>query len=261
MPVDISYNNHFFVHENNCLYSRDSTAFNSSLFPIVDRECTSQEACQKVSQFGASWSTPPATAAAAKIPRNFPSQKLHFSDWQKKFCNSWKQNMNTVFRWRLWKPCREPPSNFWWKVLRVFGWMAGQFRWKTWRSRKWPLNRKLFEKLWIIVMNTEVNTVEIKSSEYNEIFIFFLTVWKGKFWQFGKGDFDSLKREILTVWEGKFWQFEKENFDSLKKGNFDSFKRKILTVWKGKFWQFEKGNFDSLKRKILTVWKREILTV
>jgi hypothetical protein len=56
-----------------------------------------------------------------------------------------------------------------------------------------------------------------------------------------------LKMKILTVWKGKFWQFEKENFDSLK--------RKILTVWKGKFWQSEKENFDSLKRKILTVWK------
>jgi hypothetical protein len=82
-----------------------------------------------------------------------------------------------------------------------------------------------------------------------------LTVWKGKFWQFEKGNFDSLKRIILTVWKGKFWQFEKGNFDSLK-GNFDSLKRIILTVWKGKFWQFEKGNFDSLKRIILTVWNK-----
>jgi hypothetical protein len=34
-----------------------------------------------------------------------------------------------------------------------------------------------------------------------------LTVWKGKFWQFGKGNFDSLRKEILTVWKGKFWPF------------------------------------------------------
>jgi hypothetical protein len=66
----------------------------------------------------------------------------------------------------------------------------------------------------------------------------FILNWSGKtginwtvgsrlaFWQFEKGNFDSLKREILTVW----------------KGNFDSLKRKILTVWK--------GNFDSLKNKI-----------
>jgi hypothetical protein len=74
-----------------------------------------------------------------------------------------------------------------------------------------------------------------------------LTVWKGKFWQFGKENFDSLERKILTVWKWKFWQFENENFDSLE--------RKILTVWKGKFWQFENENFDSLERKILTVWK------
>jgi hypothetical protein len=88
-----------------------------------------------------------------------------------------------------------------------------------------------------------------------------LTVWKGKFWQFGKGNFDSLEREILTVWKVKFWQFEK--------GNFDSLKREILTVWKVKFWQFEKGNFDSLEREILDSLKkgnfdcleREILTV
>ncbi len=71
-----------------------------------------------------------------------------------------------------------------------------------------------------------------------------LTVWKGKFWQFEKGNFDSLKRKFLTVWKwkfwqfgkgkfwqfgkGKFWQFEEENFDSLEKENFDSLKRKIL---------------------------------
>jgi hypothetical protein len=65
------------------------------------------------------------------------------------------------------------------------------------------------------------------------------TVWKVKFWQFGKGSFDSLKREILTVLKGKFWQFGK--------GNFDCLEREILTVWKGKFWQFGKGNFDSLE--------------
>ncbi len=79
------------------------------------------------------------------------------------------------------------------------------------------------------------------------------SVWKEKFWQFGKGNFNSLKREILTVWKGKFWQFEK--------GNFDSLKREILTVWKWNFWQFEKENFDSLKREILTVWKGNFLTV
>jgi hypothetical protein len=56
-----------------------------------------------------------------------------------------------------------------------------------------------------------------------------LTVWKGKFWQFEKGNFDSLKSWILTVWKGKFWQFEKGNFDSFKKENFDSLKRRILT--------------------------------
>jgi hypothetical protein len=49
-----------------------------------------------------------------------------------------------------------------------------------------------------------------------------LTVWKGKFWQFGMGNFESLKRKILTVLKGKFWQFRKENFDSLEKRNFDS---------------------------------------
>ncbi len=52
-----------------------------------------------------------------------------------------------------------------------------------------------------------------------------------------------------TVWKRKFWQFEKNNFDSLKKKN--------LTVWKKKFWQFGKGNFDSLEKEILTVWKRK----
>jgi hypothetical protein len=36
-----------------------------------------------------------------------------------------------------------------------------------------------------------------------------------------------LESKILTVLKGKFWQFEKENFGSLK--------RKTLTVWKGKF--------------------------
>jgi hypothetical protein len=82
-----------------------------------------------------------------------------------------------------------------------------------------------------------------------------LTVWKRKFWQFGKGNFDSLEREILTVWKGKFWQFKKGNFDSLEKEILTVWKRKILTVWKGKFWQFEKGNFDSLEKEILTVWK------
>ncbi len=56
-----------------------------------------------------------------------------------------------------------------------------------------------------------------------------LTVWNGKFWQFEKGNFDSLKREILTVWKGKFWQFEKGNFDSLKRKIFDSLKRENLT--------------------------------
>jgi hypothetical protein len=47
-------------------------------------------------------------------------------------------------------------------------------------------------------------------------------------------NFDSLKGKILTVWKGKFWQFEKENFDN--------FERKI-------FWQSEKEIFDSLKTK------------
>ncbi len=99
-----------------------------------------------------------------------------------------------------------------------------------------------------------------------------LTVWKAKFWQFKKKNFDSLKRKNLTVWKRKFWQFGKQNFDSFKrkilavwkrkfwqfkKKNFDSLERKILTVWKGNFWQFEKQNFDSLKRKTLTVWKRK----
>jgi hypothetical protein len=50
------------------------------------------------------------------------------------------------------------------------------------------------------------------------------------YWSFGvlKGNFYSLKRKFLTVGKGKFWQFEKGNFDSLGK--------EILTVWKGKFW-------------------------
>jgi hypothetical protein len=74
-----------------------------------------------------------------------------------------------------------------------------------------------------------------------------LTVWKGKFWQFKKGIFDSLKREIWTVWKGKFWRFEK--------GNFDGLKREILTVWKGKFWRFEKGNFDGLSRPSGQTWE------
>jgi hypothetical protein len=63
------------------------------------------------------------------------------------------------------------------------------------------------------------------------------------------------KREIFTVKKGKFWQFGKENFDSLEKENFDGLERKILTVWNGKFWQFGKEIFVSLKRKILTVWE------
>jgi hypothetical protein len=48
-----------------------------------------------------------------------------------------------------------------------------------------------------------------------------------KFWQFGKGNFDS---------------FEKGNFDSLEKGNFDSLKKEILTVWKLRTFNF---NFSS----------------
>ncbi len=76
--------------------------------------------------------------------------------------------------------------------------------------------------------------------------------WKGKFWCFGKGNFDVLKREILTFWKGKFWRFEK--------GNFDVLEREILTFWKEKFWQFGKGNFEVLKREILTFWKRKTLT-
>jgi hypothetical protein len=62
-------------------------------------------------------------------------------------------------------------------------------------------------------------------------FLKILTVWKRKFWQFGKENFDSLKIEILTVWKGKFWQFGKENFDSLKR----------------KFWQFENWNFGRFR--------------
>jgi hypothetical protein len=90
-----------------------------------------------------------------------------------------------------------------------------------------------------------------------------LTVRKREFWQFEKGNFDSLekeisdslKREILTVLNGKFWQFEKGNFDSFEKEISDSLKREIFTVWKGKFLQFGKGNFDSFKREIFTNWK------
>jgi hypothetical protein len=44
-----------------------------------------------------------------------------------------------------------------------------------------------------------------------------LTLWKGKFWQFGKRNFYILERKILTVWKGKFWLFGKENFDSLQR--------------------------------------------
>jgi hypothetical protein len=52
----------------------------------------------------------------------------------------------------------------------------------------------------------------------------------------------SLKWKILTVWKGKFWQFGKENFDSLE--------RKILTVWQGNFWQLSRHcKFGD------TVWK------
>ncbi len=67
-----------------------------------------------------------------------------------------------------------------------------------------------------------------------------------KFWQFEKENFDSFGRKNLTVWKGKFWQFGK--------GKFWQF-------GKGKFWQFEKGNFDSLKRKIFDSLKKKILTV
>ncbi len=73
----------------------------------------------------------------------------------------------------------------------------------------------------------------------------FLTVWKGKFWQIEKGNFDSLKREILTDLKEKFWQFKKENFDSLKRNILTVWKGKFLTVWKGKFWQFENENGQS----------------
>jgi hypothetical protein len=55
------------------------------------------------------------------------------------------------------------------------------------------------------------------------------------FWQFEKGNFDSLKRKFLTVWKGKF---------------LTVWKGKFLTVWKGKFLTVWKGNFDSLKREI-----------
>jgi hypothetical protein len=66
-----------------------------------------------------------------------------------------------------------------------------------------------------------------------------LAIWK-IFW-----------REILTVWKAKFWQFGKKNFDSLK--------MKILTVWKEKFWQFGNENFDSLEREIWNfVWRENL---
>jgi hypothetical protein len=45
-----------------------------------------------------------------------------------------------------------------------------------------------------------------------------------------KENFDSLEKEIFTVWKGKFWQFGKKNL-TFGKENFDSFK-------KGKFWYF-----------------------
>jgi hypothetical protein len=59
-------------------------------------------------------------------------------------------------------------------------------------------------------------------------------------------NFYSLKREILTVWKGKFDNLEKENFDSLKRKILTVLKREILTVWKGNFDSLEKENFDSL---------------
>ncbi len=76
-----------------------------------------------------------------------------------------------------------------------------------------------------------------------------MTVWNGQFWQFGKGNFDSLEKEIfdslswkiLTIWNGKFWP--------LWKGNFDSLEKEILTVWKRKFWQLGTGNFNSLEKE------------
>jgi hypothetical protein len=40
-------------------------------------------------------------------------------------------------------------------------------------------------------------------------------------------NFDSLEWKTLTVWKGKFCQFGKENFDNLEK--------EIFTAWKGNF--------------------------
>ncbi len=52
-----------------------------------------------------------------------------------------------------------------------------------------------------------------------------------EFWQFEKGNFDSLQRKILTVCKG--------NFDSLQR-KFWQFAKEILTVCKGNFdnWGF-----------------------
>jgi hypothetical protein len=93
---------------------------------------------------------------------------------------------------------------------------------------------------------------------------------KRKFWQFEKGNFDSLEMEILTVWKrkfltvwkrkfwqfgkGNFWQFGKEKFWQFGKGNFDSLKKEI-------FDSLEKEIFDSLEKEILKVWKRNIFIV
>ncbi len=69
------------------------------------------------------------------------------------------------------------------------------------------------------------------------------------------------KRKILTVCKGKFWQFVKENFDSLKRKILTVWKRQILTVWKrkiltvciGKFWQFEKENPVKFSTRVPTI--------
>jgi hypothetical protein len=46
-----------------------------------------------------------------------------------------------------------------------------------------------------------------------------------------KRNFDSLEKEILTVWKGKFWQFGKGILWQFGKEKFDSLEREILTVF------------------------------
>ncbi len=72
---------------------------------------------------------------------------------------------------------------------------------------------------------------------------------KMKFWQFGKGIFDSLEKEIFdSLKEGKFWQFGKGKFWQFWKGIFDSLEKEIFDSLKeGKFWQF-------CGKEKLTVW-------